>query len=387
MSKDRKYKYVFFTRTFSVPPDGGTANSIYQMMFSNFEETGQKSVIICEAQNKAKLLQFETYDQFDVIEIPSSPFRPRELYLDYFVNFLREIEDTFSILDGADLIISRHLYFSYALCKMMKKHVYVLASFYAIETHEFLSRSYTSLAKSLYLRFQARLQGRIERLVLLSEFPSVVVLSEMRKNELYSLYGVRSNVVRPGVHRTNIKKPKKGLAHRLLIHCRHEARKNLTNFLLEILEHTSIYENLKIDVIGHGPETRALHAIVEKEAFLRDRVTFHGFVDDIDMFYQGCDLLIFPTLHEGFGQVVQESMIREVPVICYGDVQTPFSEFIRHGETGFLEQNAIKGSISKRVHAIYSSPEILEKVRKNLRIETFPTWVEFFEKLKSGAIQ
>ena len=80
-------------------------------------------------------------------------------------------------------------------------------------------------------------------------------------------------------------------------------------------------------------------------------------------------------------------MIREVPVICYDDVQTPFSEFIRHGETGFLEQNAIKGSISNRVHAIYSSPESLDKVRENLRNETFPTWGQFFEKLKSGVSQ
>ena len=40
---------VFFNRTFSVPPDGGTANSIYSI--SQEIKNNSKCIVVCENQN------------------------------------------------------------------------------------------------------------------------------------------------------------------------------------------------------------------------------------------------------------------------------------------------------------------------------------------------
>jgi UDP-glucose:(heptosyl)LPS alpha-1,3-glucosyltransferase len=70
---------------------------------------------------------------------------------------------------------------------------------------------------------------------------------------------------------------------------------------------------------------------------ISDRVVFAGPCRDAHMFYQGCDLFVFPTLYDPFSNATLEAMAHGLPVITsrYNGV----AELISHGDNGFVVQN------------------------------------------------
>lgn len=65
-------------------------------------------------------------------------------------------------------------------------------------------------------------------------------------------------------------------------------------------------------------------------------MTFHGSVVQSTLFaaYAAADVLIFPTLSDGFGMVITEAFSRGLPVITTD--QAGASDFVRHGENGLV---------------------------------------------------
>jgi glycosyltransferase involved in cell wall biosynthesis len=68
---------------------------------------------------------------------------------------------------------------------------------------------------------------------------------------------------------------------------------------------------------GEGPSHEAVVARIG-DLGLSDRVTHLGRVDEatLDCLYRGAVALVFPSLHEGFGQPVSEAMLRGCPVLA-----------------------------------------------------------------------
>ena len=86
-------------------------------------------------------------------------------------------------------------------------------------------------------------------------------------------------------------------------------------------------------IAGEGP----LRAELEAEAKalgLRDCVHFLGWRDDVADLMTALDLLLVPSLWEGFGLVILEAMARQLPVIASAVSAIP--EIIVQGETGLL---------------------------------------------------
>lgn len=73
----------------------------------------------------------------------------------------------------------------------------------------------------------------------------------------------------------------------------------------------------KLVLLGfHGRGQSELDKILEKPE-LKNNVTFTGWVDPIDMpaFYKASDMFVFPSLYEGFGLPLVESMAAGVPLV------------------------------------------------------------------------
>lgn len=64
------------------------------------------------------------------------------------------------------------------------------------------------------------------------------------------------------------------------------------------------------------------------------RIVRVGWVDDTIAYYAMCDIFLFPTIREGFGNVALEAGSMGLPVLAFAD-QGP-KEAIVHDETGFL---------------------------------------------------
>ena len=70
----------------------------------------------------------------------------------------------------------------------------------------------------------------------------------------------------------------------------------------------------RLHIAGDGPEHKTLKALA-KRLGIGDRVTFHGWIDDVAAFLADADLFVLPSRIEPFGLVVLEAMACGVPIV------------------------------------------------------------------------
>ena len=343
----KKLGYVFLTREYNVPPNGGVANSIFSMCEALYRNEKKISIVVSENINNQYALIFN--ESHIIIKHPISVWRPRELSLKTYTKHVKNILRLIDKFSQDYKVISRHLYYAYALRSIQVDFIYMLASFYPDETLEFVSRKENTIMKKIYLYIQYILQLKIEK-KLVSSIKNIIVLSSLRQRQMLHKYKVHTNFIHPGVNvPDHFRYQKKNESPKnLLIHCRHEVRKNIDGFLSEVHRHKDYYQNMSIRIIGDGPESAFLKEFVSSNS-LNEIVTFYGYQKNFNPFYEWADFLIFPSIQEGFGQVILESIARKVPVICYKDVDAPFKEIIDDQITGVLVNHSDKDSITLKL--------------------------------------
>jgi glycosyltransferase involved in cell wall biosynthesis len=111
-----------------------------------------------------------------------------------------------------------------------------------------------------------------------------------------------------------------------LMVAQHRANKNIPLALKAfrvLLEKDRIEKRTLLLLLGnHGPETAAIKSVIEREA-LGDRVKMMDSVSDEELtwLYKRCDLLLAPSLMEGFGLPVAEGLLCGSRVVC-SDIPT-----------------------------------------------------------------
>jgi glycosyltransferase involved in cell wall biosynthesis len=107
-------------------------------------------------------------------------------------------------------------------------------------------------------------------------------------------------------------------------------RKGFQNLIqaMTLLPKTHLY------LIGKGEYEASLLALTN-EAGLNDRVHFLGFLDNPYNIVRQTDVFVFPSLWEGFGNVIIEAMACEVPVVATRCPHGP-EEIITDGVNGVL---------------------------------------------------
>lgn len=74
------------------------------------------------------------------------------------------------------------------------------------------------------------------------------------------------------------------------------------------------FPELELHFAGTGPEEEKVreHALTSP---YRRRIFFHGWVKEMPAFYASLDLVLFPSSHESFGNVLAEAIINGLPVL------------------------------------------------------------------------
>ena len=91
--------------------------------------------------------------------------------------------------------------------------------------------------------------------------------------------------------------------------------------------------DLELDVAGRGPLEPALRAFA-RELGVADAVHFLGHVNPIQAAIEQAQVVVVPSMGEGFGMVALEAMERARPVVAAAI--GGLGELVRDGETGFL---------------------------------------------------
>ena len=114
----------------------------------------------------------------------------------------------------------------------------------------------------------------------------------------------------------------------------------------------------KLIIGGAGPLEEALKESAREKALLKE-VLFLGFIEEPKNFYNSADLFVLSSFWEGFGYVLAEASLCELPSVAF-DLSSN-AQIIQEGKTGTLVP---EGDITHFADAI-------EKLCKNesLRIE------------------
>lgn len=114
--------------------------------------------------------------------------------------------------------------------------------------------------------------------------------------------------------------------------------------------------NIRLVVIGGGPELRSLHRLAE-QLRVTDKIEWSGVRNDTERFFTSADIFVLtPTCEEAFGNVFAEASSCALPVVasCSGGIP----EIIDHGETGIIvDKNDVKG-LSVAIGELVDNPDL-----------------------------
>jgi glycosyltransferase involved in cell wall biosynthesis len=120
-------------------------------------------------------------------------------------------------------------------------------------------------------------------------------------------------------------------------------------------------DKLDLVIIGEGPEKANLQALIrdlglEEEVFLYDLMP----QETLNQYYNQCDMVILPSIDEGFGLVVLEGQLCRKPVIGANSGGIP--EIIEHGETGLLFPPGDHESLASAVEEVLGDKKLASRL-------------------------
>lgn len=114
-------------------------------------------------------------------------------------------------------------------------------------------------------------------------------------------------------------------------------------------------------LLGSGEDETALRRLAED----LPNVHLAGYQDNIADYIAACDLLVFPSLHEGLGSTLLDAMDLGVPIVASRVGGIP--EIIRHELNGILVPPGESLAIASAVLKLRADPDLRERIVANGR--------------------
>ncbi|HJQ74962.1 MAG TPA: glycosyltransferase [Gaiellaceae bacterium] len=116
---------------------------------------------------------------------------------------------------------------------------------------------------------------------------------------------------------------------------------------------------LELDVAGRGPLEPALRALA-RELGIADSVHFLGHVSPIQGAIERSQVVVVPSMGEGFGMVALEAMERARPVVAAAI--GGLGELVQDGETGLLVPPGEAGPLRDAIVRLAGDPELARRM-------------------------
>ncbi|NNE56382.1 MAG: glycosyltransferase family 4 protein [Flavobacteriales bacterium] len=166
-------------------------------------------------------------------------------------------------------------------------------------------------------------------------------------------------------------------------------QKNFKDLILVAQELKNRGRNFEVWIAGEGAQLEQIRHWIKKYN-VEDNVVMLGFISNVKAFMERIDILVFPSLWEGFGFTLVEAMACGKPIVAYNISSNP--EIVVHGQTGVLIQPGDIASFTDAVDEFVSSPEQCqlfgEKGREHARSQfNLSTSVDRFELYVCGPLE
>lgn len=113
-------------------------------------------------------------------------------------------------------------------------------------------------------------------------------------------------------------------------------------------------------IAGDGEERDILENQAERLG-IRESVLFLGWQKDLLPFYSSLDLLLFNSNFDAMGRTPMEALSHEIPVVC-SVTHGGLSEFIRHGQDGFLIDHHDTIALAEAIIHLYRDEDYRKKI-------------------------
>jgi glycosyltransferase involved in cell wall biosynthesis len=135
-------------------------------------------------------------------------------------------------------------------------------------------------------------------------------------------------------------------------------------FLQAAAEVLKVIPRVRFLVVGTGPDEAVLKEMTAKLG-LQEVVNFTGFITEIPDLMADMDVLVIPSLWEGFGLTAIEAMTVGLPVVATEVGGLP--EVVRPGETGILVPSSDVPSLAKGIIWVLQHPKEAAQMAENGR--------------------
>lgn len=133
------------------------------------------------------------------------------------------------------------------------------------------------------------------------------------------------------------------------------------DFLFDAVAQTAPGPNTVLLIVGDGPDDARLRRRAQ-DAGLARNVVWAGRVDEPESAYAAMDVLVLPSIYEGFGLVLLEALAAGVPVLGRKGngttVLTACAEIIVEGGTGFLFDSHDPAHLAQRLGDLEAQPQL-----------------------------
>jgi glycosyltransferase involved in cell wall biosynthesis len=183
----------------------------------------------------------------------------------------------------------------------------------------------------------------------------IVDLFKVPKEKIFSLPdGVDLSEIEDYLNNAEITREDLGLqdADLVLINVNRLAPNKGISYLIDALKILNTQLNVKLLLIGAGPEERKIKQQI-KSLGLENKVLHFKNIPDEKMFqlYTLTDISVTPTLYEGLPLVVLEAMACGKPIVASNVSEVP--QVVKHGKNGFLVPPRNPSAIADAVFKIY----------------------------------
>jgi glycosyltransferase involved in cell wall biosynthesis len=164
-------------------------------------------------------------------------------------------------------------------------------------------------------------------------------------------------------------------------------KRKAQDILLKVVKDFLVIKpNLQFHIVGIVSKTWGgddiYNEIINSE--FADRFTFHGHSDEVVLYMQAADLLIFTSHAEAFPRTVAEYMAIGKPILA-ADV-SGVSEMIKHGENGYLYNSHEPKSLIEVFRKLEDNQEEKQRLAKNASISYWNNFSKSIHMLRAIAV-
>jgi len=220
------------------------------------------------------------------------------------------------------------------------------------------------LRKMIYRAFDRLTEGSVEKFIVVSDSLKRALIEKRRipADRIVRIYnGIEIDQYHPGIESGNFKRewgisqniPLVGAIGRMVW------QKGFEYLIQSIPEIVKAVPEAKFLLVGEGPRRERLEALSE-ELRVRDNVILAGFRSDIKEILSAIDLLVVPSILEGFPMIILEAMAMGKPIVATNI--DGIIEQITDGVDGILVPPKNPNALAEAILKIFSEEEKMKKI-------------------------